>query len=99
MTEYQKTINSLDNSPNQPSNFSAKIRIYINDEWRGTYTTNSQMKFKTTMLKSSLYDYSDVYILVKGAITITGRKERADVSARQEARLADKRNKVVTFKN
>ena len=82
MTEYQKTINSLDNSPNQPSNFSAKIRIYINDEWRGMYTTNSQMKFKTTMLKSSLYDYSDVYILVKGAITITGAEGTGTGAAR-----------------
>ena len=45
------------------------------------------------MLKSNLCDYREAYILVKGAITITGRKERADVPARQEARLADKRNK------
>ena len=28
------------------------------------------MKFKTTMLKSSLCDYSDVYILVKGTIAV-----------------------------
>ena len=27
---------------------------------------NSQIKFKTLMLKSSLCDYSDAYILVKG---------------------------------
>ena len=27
-------------------------------------------KFKTTMLKSSLCDYSDAYILVKGNITV-----------------------------
>ena len=30
---------------------------------------NSQIKFKTTMVKSSLCDYSDAYILVKGTIT------------------------------
>ena len=28
------------------------------------------MKFKTTMLKSSLCDYSDAYILTKGTITV-----------------------------
>ena len=39
--------------------------VEINDDARGTYNINSQIKFKTTMLKSSLYDYSDVYILVK----------------------------------
>ena len=37
-----------------------------------TYTVNSQIKFKTTMLRSSLCYYSDAYILVKGKITITG---------------------------
>ena len=71
----------------------------MNDDVCGRYNTRSQTKLRTTMLKSNLCDYSEAYILVKGAITITGRKERADVSARQEARLADKRNKVVTFKN
>ena len=45
------------------------------------------------MLKSSLCDYSDAYILVKGKITITGAG--ADAAARQ----ADERNKGVAFKN
>ena len=45
------------------------------------------------MLKSSLCDYSDAYILVKGTITINGRG--ADAAARQ----ADERDKVVIFKN
>ena len=51
------------------------------------------MKFKTTMLKSSLCDYSDAYILVKGKITITGAG--GDAAARQ----ADERDKGVEFKN
>ena len=42
---------------------------------------HSQIKFKTTMLKSSLWDYSDAYIFVKGKIAITGRG--ADAAARQ----------------
>ena len=45
------------------------------------------------MLKSSLCDYSDAYILVKGTITINGRG--ADAVARQ----ADERDKDVSFKN
>ena len=36
---------------------------------KGTYNVYSETKFKTTMLKSSLCDYSDAYILVKGEIT------------------------------
>ena len=31
---------------------------------RGTYNVNSQIKFKTIMLKSSLCDSSDAYILL-----------------------------------
>ena len=44
--------------------------VEINDESRGAYNVNSQIKFKTTMLKSSLCDYSDAYILVKGTISV-----------------------------
>ena len=51
------------------------------------------MKFKTAMLKSSLCDYSDAYILVKRTITITGAG--ADAAARQP----DERNQGVIFKN
>ena len=32
----------------------------MNDDARGTYHTNSKFKFKTSMLKSSLFDYSEV---------------------------------------
>ena len=91
--EYQKIANLIDDTPNQPSKFRTRNWVEINDESRGTYNVNSQIKFKTTMLKSSLCDYSDAYILVKGMITINGRG--ADVAARQ----ADERNKGVSFKN
>ena len=76
-----------------PLKFRTKNLVEINDESRGTYNVTSQMKFKTTMLKSSLGDYSDAYILVKGKITITGAGN--DAAARQ----ADERNKGVAFKN
>ena len=48
----------------------AKTWVEINDDSRGTYNTNSQVKFKTSMLKSSLCNYSEPYILVKGTITV-----------------------------
>ena len=73
--------NLLDDASNQPSKFRTKSWVEINDESRGTYNVHSQIKFKTTMLKSSLCDYSHAYILVKGKITITGRV--ADAAARQ----------------
>ena len=68
--EYQKIMNLLDNASNQPSKFRTKNWVEINDESRGGYNVNGQIKFKTTMLKSSLCDYSDAYILVKRTITV-----------------------------
>ena len=70
--EYQKIANLINAASNEPSKFRTKNWIEINDESRGTYHVNSQIKFKTTMLKYSLCDYSDAYILVKGTITING---------------------------
>ena len=67
--ECQKIINLLDNTPNQLSKFRIKYWIEINDQLRGVYNTNSDIRFKTIMLKSSLFDYSDACILVKERIT------------------------------
>ena len=61
----------LNDASYQPSKFRTRNWIKINDESRGTYTSND-IKFKTTMLRSNLCDYADAYILVKGTITITG---------------------------
>ena len=69
--EYQKMANLLDDASNQPSKFRTRNWVKINDESRGTYTSND-IKFKTTMLRSNLCDYADAYILVNGRITITG---------------------------
>ena len=93
--EYQKIANLIDdNTLNQPSKFITRNWIEINDESRGAYNVNSQIKFKTTMLKSSLCDYSDAcnaYILVKGTISVNN-------SAAAGA-AANNTNKKVIFKN
>ena len=68
--ECQKIANLIDDTSNQPSKFRTKNWVEINDESRGAYNVNSEIKFKTTMLKSSLCDYSDAYILVKGTISV-----------------------------
>ena len=91
--ECQKIANLINDASNEPSKFRTKNWVEINDESRGTYNVNSQIKFKPTMLKSSLCDYSDAYILVKRTITINGAA--ADAAARQ----ADERDKGVAFKN
>ena len=90
--EYQKIANLLDKTSNQPSKFRTRNWVEINDDSWGTYT-NADIKFKSTVLKSNLCDYSDAYILVKGKIKIT--RQGNDAAARQ----ADERNKGVIFKN
>ena len=81
----------IDGASNQPSKFRTKNWVEMNDESRGTYNNNSQIKFKTRMLKSSLCDYSDAYILVKGTIAVHNTAA-ADVDANNT-------NKKVIFKN
>ena len=63
----------IDDASNQPSKFRTKNWVEVNNESRGMFlcsNVNSHIKYKTTMLKSSLCDYSDAYILVKGTITV-----------------------------
>ena len=63
----------------------------INDESRRVYAAGSDIKFKTTMLRSSLCDYSDAYILVKGNISVN------NIAAAYAD--ANNTNKKVIFKN
>ena len=87
--EYQKITSWLDNVSNQPSKFRTKNWVKINYDSQGTYNINEQIKFKTTMLKSNLCDYSDAYIPIKGITEID------DTSASG----ANNTNKKVIFKN
>ena len=57
------------------------------------YNTNSQIKFKTSVLRGSLYDYSHAYILVSETIIIIGARNN------DAARRLDERNKGAIFKN
>ena len=91
--DYQKIINLLGNISNQLSKFRIKNWIEINDQSRGLYNTNIEIRFKTTMSESSWWDYIDPYVLVKGTITITGA--RADAEVRQ----AGRRNEGIIFKS
>ena len=88
--KYQKIANLLNDESNQPSKFRTRNWVEINDEARGTYSPNKQIKFKTAMLRSTLCDYGDAYILVKGNITVNNAAAGAN---------ANNTNKKVIFKN
>ena len=89
--ECQKIIILLDNTLNQPSKFKTKNCVKINDESRGTYIENNQIRFKTSMLRSSLCYYSNAYILATWTITV------ANTAAQGVA--SNSANKQVIFKN
>ena len=89
--EYQKIANLLDSASNKPSKFRTRNWVEINDDLKRGYSPNKQVRFKTAMLRSSLCDYSDAYILVKGNITVNNTA--ADGAA------ANNTNKKVIFKN
>ena len=75
----------LDNKPNQAAKFITKNWVEINGDSSG------QIKFKTSILRSSWCGYSDVYILVSGTITIIG------AGPDDAAKWLDERNKEVIF--
>ena len=91
--EYQEIINLLDNTQNQRSKLRTKKLVERNDDSRGMYNTNSDIKFKTWVLRTSLCDYSDEYIIVSGIITITG------AGADDATKWLVERNKGVMFKS
>ena len=86
--EYQEIANFLNNGSNKPSKFRTRNWVEINGNATGVYSPNKLIRFKTTMLRSSLCDYSDANILVKGNITTAA-----------EGAAVTNTNKKVIFKN
>ena len=68
--EYQKISYLLNDESNKSTKFRTRNWVEINDEARGTYSPNKPIKFKKSILRSSLCGYGDAYILVKGNITV-----------------------------
>ena len=86
--EFQKITNFFDITSDDKDlpKFVTKKGIEVYDQSEGNYDVNKEIRIKTSMLRSDLCDYSNVYIVVKGTITIV----RPNTT---------KRNKVVIFKN
>ena len=74
--EYQKITDLLGSIPDKVPKFITKKWIEVRDQSGGACNTNKQMRFKTSMLRSDLCDYSDAYIVVKGDITVEGAQNR-----------------------
>ena len=71
--EYQKITNLLGTTLDEIPRFITKKWVKVYDQSGSAddrYKPNKQIRFKTSMLRSDLCDYSDAYIVVKGTITV-----------------------------
>ena len=70
--EFQKNVNFLDTTSDDKDlpRFVTKKWVEVYDQSGGNYNVNKEIRIKTSMLRSDLCDFSDVYIVVKGTITV-----------------------------
>ena len=91
--KYQKITNLQDTRLDEVPRFITKKWVEVHDQSGSAddrYKPNKHIRFKTSMLRSDLCDYSDAYIVVKGNITLTKTNTR---------RFIDTRNRFIAFKN
>ena len=88
--QYQKVINLLDDTTNEPFKFRTRNWAKINDESRETYNINNQIRFKKSMISSNSCDYSYAYIHVKETISVLNKAA--------PGAAPNNRNKKVIFK-
>ena len=91
--EYQNITNLLDTTSDNVPRFITKKCIEVHDQPGSAgdrYNPSKQIRFKTSMLRSDLHDFSDAYIVVKGSITVTKTNGRG---------IIDIRNRFLAFKN
>ena len=91
--EYQKITNLLDTTSDNVPRFITKKWVEVHDlsgSAEDRYKPSKQIRFKTSMLRSDLCDFSDAYIVVKGDITLTKTNGRG---------IIDIRNRFLAFKN
>ena len=77
--EYQKITNLLGWTPNQMPRFITIKWVEARDrsgKVNDIYKPNKLIRFKTSMLRSDLCDFSDAYIVVKEKITVTNKKKK-----------------------
>ena len=91
--EYQKNTKLLGTKPDEIPKFITKKWVEVHDQSGSAddrYKPNKQIRFKASMLRSDLCDFSDAYIVVKEDITLTKTDRRGFI---------DTRNRLLAFKN
>ena len=91
--QYQKITNLLSITIDEIPRFNTKKWVEVHDQKGGAndrYKPNKQIRFTTSMLRSDLCDYFDVYIVVKGDVALTKTNIR---------RFIDSRTRFLAFKS
>ena len=70
--EFQKIVNFLYTTSGDKDlpRFVTKIWTEVYNKSEGNYDVNEEIKIKTSMLRSNLYDFNDAYIVLEGTITV-----------------------------
>ena len=85
--EFNKINNLLRPAHDKVPRFITEKWIEVQSQFGSTYNTSKPIRFKTSMLRSDLCDYSAAYVWVKGKITVTNPNDNANF------------NKELTLKN
>ena len=91
--EYEKIRNLLRTKPDEVPRFITKKWIEVHDQLGNTedrYKPSKEIRFKTSLVRSDLCDFSDAFIVGKGSITLTKDAGRE---------FTDVRNRSLAFKN
>ena len=78
--ETQKIVSLLNKIDNENSKLATKKCYFIDNESKGNYSDENEIKFLINSLESNLCDYFDAYILVTGNITVTGGNANTKVA-------------------
>ena len=78
--EYRKIANLLGTTSANVPTFTTKKWIEVHNQPTNAedrYKRSKQIGFKTSMLRSDLCNFSDLYIIVKGSFTVTNPNSNA----------------------
>ena len=79
--ETQKIITLLNDSSNEEYRFATKKQYVIDNQTaKDNYNNNNSIRFETEIIKSSLCNYYDGYILVTGNITVVNAGNGTDAA-------------------
>ena len=92
--ETQKIVNLLNGSDTENSKFATVKWCVINDDSKGNYSPDHEIKFLTNSLESHFCNFSDAYILVTGNIAVAGGNANIKVAFKKCASFKECRTEI-----